>query len=313
MSWALGLLAWVQFTQGKLDEAEIIAERILREATELGNRWAAAIMRVLLGNVNMWRGEPVVALEYTSDAREMFVELNDAWGELQALGPMILALNACMRSNEAKALVDVMDELGTRVSDTQMRLVPVVLRVAIAVQSGDPTGYEVGRRMAEEHDDTFMAGEQRTLWGFTQLQHGDVAAAVGTLRNALAEAPARGPRAAAAVAYAAALVAAGDADEALAICNEGEDLVVTFVDRYRLELARGFAHHRKGDVAAARQAFDAASAIVEPTHSPLDQFVVRLARAAFESASTGESDAGQLEQRSIGWECAFALMAGTPG
>ena len=37
-------------------------------------------MRVLLANVNIWRGEPEVALEYTGEARAMFVELNDAVG-----------------------------------------------------------------------------------------------------------------------------------------------------------------------------------------------------------------------------------------
>jgi class 3 adenylate cyclase/tetratricopeptide (TPR) repeat protein len=313
MSWALGLLAWVKFTQGKLDEAEVIAERILQEATELGNRWAAAIMRVLLANVNIWRGEPSIALDYTTHAREMFVELNDAWGELQALGPMILALNASLRSTEAKALVDVMDEVGQRVSDSAMRQIPTVLRVAIAVQSGDPAGFEVGKHMADENDETFMGGEQRTLWGLIQLQHGDVADAVETLRASRAAAPSRGPAAAASVAYATALVAAGDADTALTVCDEAEDLVVTFVDRYRLELARAFALHRTGDADGARAAFDRAASIVDPTTSPLDQFVVRLARAAYGSATSGDGSVPVLEQRSIGWERTFALMAGTPG
>jgi hypothetical protein len=89
--------------------------------------------------------------------------------------------------------------------------------------------------------------------------------------------------------------------------------MVTFVDHYRLALARAFALHRRGEKAAARAAFDAASAVVDPTHSPLDQFVVRLARSAFESATAGDGTVPQLEQRSIGWERAFALMAGTPG
>jgi hypothetical protein len=270
-------------------------------------------MRVLLANVNIWRGEPALALDYTTQAREMFVELNDAWGELQALGPMILALNASLRSTEAKALVDVMDEVGQRISDTAMRQIPTVLRVAIAVQSGDPAGFEVGSRMADENDENFMGGEQRTLWGIAQLQHGDVGDAVETLRSSRAAAHTRGPAAAASVAYAAALVAAGDADTALTVCAEAEDLVVTFVDRYRLELARAFALHRRGDVDGARAAFDRAAAIVDPTTSPLDQFVVRLARAAFDSATSGDGTVPVLEQRSIGWERAFALMAGTPG
>ena len=91
------------------------------------------------------------------------------------------------------------------------------------------------------------------------------------------------------------------------MCAETDDVVVTFVDRYRLELARGFALHRLGDVAGGRAALDRAAAIVNATHSPLDQFVVRLARSALASEASAD------EQRAIGWERAFALMAGTPG
>ena len=83
--------------------------------------------------------------------------------------------------------------------------------------------------------------------------------------------------------------------------------MVTFVDRYRLELARGFALHRTGDPSGARAALDRAAAVVNATSSPLDQFIVRLARAAL------DREAPEDEQRSIGWETAFALMAGTPG
>ena len=148
MSWALGLLAWVRFTQGRLDEAAVLAERILREATELGNRWAAAIMRVLLANVALWRGEPA-GDDRVRDrvARATFQELGDPWGELQSLGPMALALNACLRTTEAKAMVDdgrtssrpqvpdLVDEPARRRSS----------RVAIAIQAGDPDGVSTSR------------------------------------------------------------------------------------------------------------------------------------------------------------------------
>jgi tetratricopeptide (TPR) repeat protein len=273
-------------------------------------------MRVLLANVSIWRGEPDTALEYTTKARAMFEELGDAWGQLQAIGPMVLALNATMRPTEARALVDVADRVGERVSDVAMQQIPTVLRVAILIQAGDPQAYPAAERMAAELSrmgDRFLGDEQRTLWGLAQLQHGDVSAAVETLQEAVKIASTRGPAAAASVAYAAALVAAGDAEQALQLCADTEELVVTFVDHYRLELARAFALHRAGDTDGARAAFQRAASVVDPTHSRLDQFVVRLARAAFESASAGTGTAPPLEQRSIGWERAFALMAGTPG
>ncbi len=109
MSWALGLLAWVRFTQGRLEEAAVLAERILQDATELGNRWAAAIMRVLLANVSLWRGHPAEAIAFATEARAVFQDLGDPWGELQSVGPETIALNACLRTTEAKAMVDVAD------------------------------------------------------------------------------------------------------------------------------------------------------------------------------------------------------------
>ena len=55
--WALGLLAWVRFTQGHMDEARDLAMRMEQEARELGNRWAGAMMNVLLANIGLWQGQ----------------------------------------------------------------------------------------------------------------------------------------------------------------------------------------------------------------------------------------------------------------
>jgi len=310
MSWALGLLAWVRFTQGRLDEAAVLAEQILQEATELGNRWAAGIMRVLLANVALWRGEPTETLEYAIAARTVFQELNDPWGELQSIGPLALGLNAQLRTTEARAMVEAGLEVASRVPDLSMNQMPRVMRVAIAIQAGDPEAYPLALSMIEalsKVDARFMTDEQFTMFGLAQLQHGDVTGAVETLQGTHSSANNRGTQAAADVALAAALVAADRAEAALEICAGADELVVTFVDRYRLELARGFARHRSGDEDGARAALDRAAAIVDTTHSPLDQFVVRLARAALDRQAPAD------EQRAIGWETAFALMSGTPG
>jgi class 3 adenylate cyclase/tetratricopeptide (TPR) repeat protein len=310
MSWALGLLAWVKFTQGKLDEAAVLAERILRDATELGNRWAAAIMRVLTANIALWSGDPATALERATKARATFQELGDAWGELQSVGPATLALNALLRTNEAKQLAQEADDIAQRVPDGSMRQLAIVLRVAIAVHSGDSEAYSAAERLVDgiqKVDERFLTDEQFTLWGIARLQHGDVDGALETLGAARDDTRNRGPRAAADVALAAALVAAGDAAEALDVCAEAEELAVTFVDRYRVDVARAFALHRLGDDEGSAAALATAAEIVDATQSPLDQFVVRLAKAALEHSAPVD------EQRLIGWERAFALMAGTPG
>ncbi|MGZ4734118.1 MAG: ATP-binding protein [Acidimicrobiia bacterium] len=310
LSWALGLLAWVRFTQGRLDEAAVLAERILQEATELGNRWAAAIMRVLLANVALWRGEPAQTIRYATEARAVFQELGDPWGELQSLGPAALALNAQLQPTEAKALIEAGRSVAAQVPDLAMNGLPAILRVAVAIQTGDPEAYALASDLIDgvrQTDEQFLTDEQYTLWGLAQLQHGDVDGSVETLRATRSKAVNRGPVAAADVALAAALVADGQPDEALEVCAEADDLVVTYVDRYRLDLARGFALHRIGDTAGGAMSLDRAAALVKATHSPLDQFIVRLARAAL------DRKAPEDEQRSIGWETAFALMAGTPG
>ncbi len=310
MSWALGLLAWVKFTQGRLDEASVLAERILRDATELGNRWAAAIMRVLTANIALWSGEPATALERATEARAVFQELGDAWGELQSVGPATLALNALLRTTEASQMADEADEIAQQVPDGSMRQLATVLRVAISVHAGDPEAYRYAFELVEglqKVDERFLSDEQHTLWGMAQLQHGDVDAALATLRSARDTTLNRGPRAAADVALAAALVAAGEPAKALETCTEADELAVTFVDRYRADVARAFALHRLGDAEGSAAALGKASATVDGTHSLLDQFVVRLARAALEHQAPAD------EQRLIGWETAFALMAGTPG
>ncbi len=310
MSWALGLLAWVRFTQGRLEEAADLGDRILREATELGNQWAAGMMRLLLANVSLWRGEPGGTLEYATEARATFQELHDPWGELQAMGPIALALNAQLHPTEARAMVEAGIDLAARVPDLSVNQLPNVLRVAVAVQAGDPEAHALAERMIEgvtREDTRFLTDEQFTMLGLAQLQGGDVSTAVATLEGTHGSSNNRGTQAAADVALAAALVAADRSPEALEICAEADELVVTFVDRYRLELARGFALHRTGDTEGGRAALDRAAAIVEATRSPLDQFIVRLARAALDRQAPAD------EQRSIGWETVFALMAGIPG
>jgi hypothetical protein len=265
---------------------------------------------VLLANVSLWRGEPGKTLEYSKESRAVFQELNDPWGELQSMGPAALGLNAQLRSTEARTMVDDALEVAARVPDLAMNQLPNVLRVAVAIQNGDPDAYSMARSMVDaisREDTRFLSDEQFTLWGIAQLQHGDVAGATETLQATRASSTNRGSKAAADVALAAALTAGDRATEALEVCDEADELVVTFVDRYRLELARGFALHRTGDVEGGRTALDRAAAIVGATHSPLDQFVVRLARAALDHEAPAD------EQRSIGWETAFALMAGTPG
>ena len=55
-SWAYGLLAFVRYNQGRLEEAAALAEHIAIDGRETGNRWAVGMMNVLLANVRLWSG-----------------------------------------------------------------------------------------------------------------------------------------------------------------------------------------------------------------------------------------------------------------
>jgi tetratricopeptide (TPR) repeat protein len=313
----------VHFTQGKLDEAQSLAEQILRESNELGNRWAGAIMQVLLANIALWRGESEAALKNATTARETFVSLSDAWGELQALTPLVQALNVLGRSTEAMAMLEILEEVASHAIDAGMRRVPALMRVSILIQRGSPDALPLAQALQAEFDDeVFISDEQRTTLGLAQLHHGDVIEALITLNQARAVAGGPGPTAAASVAYASALVAAGQPEEALDVCAATEPIAVTFVDAYRLQIARAFALLRTGDSEGADAALEAATKIVDGTQSRLDQCLVRLARAAYmgatnQPATAAAADAleraGTLGYRPIGWEHTYALMAGTPG
>jgi class 3 adenylate cyclase/tetratricopeptide (TPR) repeat protein len=322
VSWALGLLAWVRFTQGRVDEAERLADRTLKESRELGNRWAVAIMQVLKANISLWRGEAQRALHDARESREVFRQLGDPWAQLQSLAPIVIALNTTGRSAEAEEVIDESAVIASRVSDRGLGNVPNMLRVAIKVQAGAPDALAVAATYLGDLDEgAFVSDERRVVLGLAQLQHGDARAAAETLRVACEQLQSRGANAAATAAYSAALVATGAPGDALTLVDQAQPHAVTYADEYRFELARAFALTRLGDGEGGEQALARAQAIVAGTDSTLDQLVVQLAAAALwtpsDRARVAAAEARALADRGsydpIGWERAFALMAGTPG
>jgi class 3 adenylate cyclase/tetratricopeptide (TPR) repeat protein len=322
VSWALGLLAWVRYTQGRIDEAERLADRTLKESHELGNRWASAIMRVLKANIDLWRGRALVAAAEAGEAREVFRELGDPWGELQALAPLVLAANVTGQSAEARALVDDAAVIAASVSDRGLGSLPAVLQVAISVQAGEADALaRACTQLGDLTEETFVSDERRVLLGLARLQHGDIGESLEMLQSARRTLATKGASAAACAALVGALLAAGEVGEALSVCDEGDALAVTYADRYRLELGRAFALRRLGDTEAGDQALERAREIVDGTDAVLEQLVVRLAAAAAwapeDRAREAAAEARVLADRHgyapIGWERAFALMAGTPG
>jgi class 3 adenylate cyclase/tetratricopeptide (TPR) repeat protein len=319
LGWALGLMAWVRFNQGDLEEAEKIARDVLREASDVGNRWASGIMQVLLANVGLWRGQTTDAVEQAEAARTVFCELEDAWGELQALAPMARALACLGRGGEARDALDAMAAAVTRMPDNAIRQFPAVVRANIAVHSGAADARDAAEQIVVLTEADGLAFEQRTIRGLAALQAGEVAEAIATLEQTRMATNTRGPGAAAGAALALAYGADGRASDAVALCAEIADAAVTYLDHLQLALARGFALVQQGDLPGAEQAFWRALEIADRSDSRLDQAVARLARArAWEAMARPDADEASreaaarldaLDLQSPGWDNVFKLAA----
>jgi class 3 adenylate cyclase/tetratricopeptide (TPR) repeat protein len=329
LGWALGLLAWVRFNQGDLDEAERLASDVLEESRDIDNKWASAIMEVLLANVAVWRGASHLAVERAESALGLFRDMEDAWGVLQALAPLSRALTCLGRFGEAELILDDMTATARRVPDASIRQFPFVCRLNVAVHMGSPTALPAARAMdgqiqGDGPEGTLLA-ERHVVYALAGLQAGDTAGAVAKLEAVRASTTETGPDAAAAAALALAYDACARPDDALRVCDEVGDGAVTYLDHLQLTIARGFAELQRGDTAGAEQAFWRCLEIADRSDSRLDQAVARLARARA-WAAMGRSDADEaareatvrLEALGIdadGWDSIFeqASCGGSTG
>lgn len=91
VGWAYGLLAFVEFFEGHFDEAESLAEVIGDEAAQRGDEWAAAMMNTLLADLRLWQGKLEDAAQLAERARARFKKLDDKFGLMQALAPLVRA------------------------------------------------------------------------------------------------------------------------------------------------------------------------------------------------------------------------------
>ncbi len=87
--WALGLLAFVEFFERNFEEAERLAALVSVEAVERGDDWAAGMMDTLLADLRLWQGQLEEANGYAEKARARFKKLNDKFGMIQALAPLV--------------------------------------------------------------------------------------------------------------------------------------------------------------------------------------------------------------------------------
>ncbi len=91
VGWAFGLLAFIEFFEGHFEEAENLADAVSREAEARGDEWAAGMMDTLRADLRLWQGQLVDAYAYADKARTRFKRLDDRFGLIQSLAPLLRA------------------------------------------------------------------------------------------------------------------------------------------------------------------------------------------------------------------------------
>ena len=102
VGWAFGLLAFVEFFEGRFTEAEALAGLVGEEARQRGDDWAASMMDTLLADLRLWQGRLEEAASHAENARARFKKLNDKFGLIQALAPLVRAQVALGRHAAAQ-------------------------------------------------------------------------------------------------------------------------------------------------------------------------------------------------------------------
>ena len=102
------------------------------------------MMGVLLANIAMWTGRPTVAIERSQEARRLFQEIGDRWGEVQSIAPAARALGCLGRVDEAEALHAEVATFTDALGDPGLVAIPASVAGALAGHLGD------GERSARE-------------------------------------------------------------------------------------------------------------------------------------------------------------------
>jgi tetratricopeptide (TPR) repeat protein len=324
LGWARGLLAWVYFSRGHLGRAEKMAREQIIEAREQNDRWALGMMTVLLASTQHWQGRIAESVDSLEEARQLFVDLNDHWGQLRAVVPLARGLQAIgQRSSadlllvEAEALVEDYPTSGAE------RLLPTYLGIELAIQRGDGTEAmrlidhaeaEAGKQL----DPGSAGGESVVNRAVALAMTGRADEGVPLLRSAAAGLHDPGQSGNVLSAFALALATTGDT----AGVRTQVDRVTaldggSYLDHTLAQLALACASAADGDQAGALAALDAADQRLSLTDDELAKAVAQLARArvlqALGSPSAGDVLAvaraalAELSTDGEGWDVVFKL------
>jgi ATP/maltotriose-dependent transcriptional regulator MalT len=320
----MGLTAWVRHFQGRLDEAGAIADTLVSEAKDMGDKWAFAMVLVLQASVRLLTGRPLEAIEPARHARTIFEHIDDAGGQTQAIALASRALIASGAVEEGlEALADYA-EPASRATTSGGRGGAFVgmAEASIFNRLGDPdrAAAALGMHGPGAPQESIGHAEREVVIGLIRLQQGEVPAAVETLKGADAMVHTDGERANTLCTLALSLAAAGRAGDALDAAAQVEAIEAgSYLDHSTAVLASGFAFFQLAQRPDGERAFARALATVDATTDRLSQAVVRLGYGrALEGIGAEEAtevlddahmrlDALGIEAR--GWDTAFTLAA----
>ncbi|MEN3272254.1 MAG: hypothetical protein V7636_1015, partial [Actinomycetota bacterium] len=286
---------------------------------------------VLLAATQHWQGHLHASVESLEEARQLFVDINDEWGQLRAIVPLARGLQAIGQRESAELLVHDAEVIVAEYPSTSPeKVMPAILGTELAIQRGDGSGaLELLERLspqwkAELESATPGGAESVVNQAIALAMVGRPAEGVPLLKAAVSQVHDVGPAANLLSAYALVLAASGDIDgartqaERVAALDGG-----TYLDHTTGHLAAACAAAAAGDADAALAALDAADQRVSSTDDDLTKAVTQLARGrvleALGSASAADVLAvartalAELDVTADGWDTVFRhAVASTP-
>ena len=322
LNWTFAILAWVRFMQGRRDDAERLALEQLPESEATGNRWVAAILQMLLGNLALWSGRAATAVERGGEAVATMVELGDPWGIGQATAVRIRALAAAGRVDEARAAVEeqVATLDGATRSSAHAFAHTTLVQVLTAAGAHDALPAALHLTLPDDAVRTApYYSERMVCLARALLQSGRVDEALAEFASLATDLPdlRAGAGAALRSAQALALVAAGrlaDADAEIRAGVQG-----SYLDDLQLDLAAAFLALRRGESDVAAR-FDEMVDRMDASEAVLEQVITRIARAhalaalgdaaAAEARADADRAMATIDLAMPGWETTFRLCTG---
>ncbi len=313
--WAVGLLAWVRYFEGRLDEAEELVGIVLPEVREGGDRWPLGMLIGLVAGIRLWRGDAEEAARQATEAQQVFASIDDRTGQVRAMLPLVRALAATGRIDEAERTVEEVEALAPALPEPAMQHLGPVLAAGTAVYLGQgPRAHEAITRAQAGVGGSSV--ELEVLAGLSHLLLGQTDEALNALEGAWSAADGIGLRANAGSALALARAVAAMPDEAEAVLAELAGGEGTYLDRQIAAWARGFVLLQQGDLdrsgAVLADAVRAADATSDRVVQGLSRLALAHARAAMSSPDAADAATAARDRlsalgiRDTDWDRVFA-------